>query len=184
MHGLGALLRSCPLGHLQSQNLRFSCRKNASVVTSDMTASAMRSVRKRNVVVLNGRFRPKRSKNGLYHSHTARNGAGNSTGVAPRHPGSLFRPPAHLLAKPRFSPFCLIWGLSLGVSLFAHRARVTAPCAPAGACRPRGATTPARAALRRAEARGPVGSQAATAAAAAARLVAGVQQLPLPLWAM
>jgi hypothetical protein len=29
-----------------------------------------------------------------------------------------------------------------------------------------------------------VGSQAARAAAAAARLVAGVQQLPLPLWAM
>ena len=124
MHGLGARLRSCHLRHLQSQNLRFSCRKNASVVTSDMTASAMRSVRKRNVVVLNGRFRPKRSKNGLHQSHTARTGAGNSTSVAPWHPGSLFRPSAHLLAKPHMSPFCLIWGLSLGVSLFAHRARV------------------------------------------------------------
>ena len=73
------------------------------------------AVRKRKVLVLNGRFRPKRSKNGLYQSHTARTGAGNSTSVALRRPGSLFRPPAHLLAKLHFSPFCLIWGLSLGV---------------------------------------------------------------------
>ena len=82
-----------------------------------VTASAVRSVRKRKVLVLNGRFRPKRSGNGLYQGHTARTGAGDSTNVAPRHPGSLFSPPAHLLAKPHFSPFCLIWGLSLGVSL-------------------------------------------------------------------
>ena len=102
-------------------------RDTPTYMAPKVTASAVRSVRKRNVLVLNDRFRPKRSKNGLYHSHTARNGAGNSTGVAPRHPGSLFRPPAHLLAKPRFSPFCLIWGLSLGVSLSGRARDATRP---------------------------------------------------------
>ena len=129
---------------------RWLCHLSVRVTAVDEVcvrrpASAVRPVRKRKVLVLNGRFRPKRSENGLYQSHTARTGAGNSTSVAPRHPGSLFRPSAHLLAKPHFSPFCLIWGLSLGVSLRLTVARAFR-CAPpgpathsgwAGALRPR-----------------------------------------------
>eukprot|EP01043_Picozoa_sp_COSAG02_P060968 COSAG02_NODE_8082_length_2719_cov_3.547328_5_plen_101_part_00 len=59
----------------------------------------MRLVRKRKVLVLNDRFRPKRPKNGLYQGHTARTSAGNSTNEAFRNPGSLPRPCAHLFTK-------------------------------------------------------------------------------------
>jgi hypothetical protein len=48
-------------------------------VAPKVTASAVRLVRKRKVLALNGQFRPKRPENGLYQGHTARASAGNST---------------------------------------------------------------------------------------------------------
>eukprot|EP01043_Picozoa_sp_COSAG02_P122700 COSAG02_NODE_59626_length_273_cov_4.885057_1_plen_79_part_01 len=51
-------------------------------VASKVTASAVRLVRKRKVLVLNGQSRPKRPKNGLYQGHTARASVGTSTSEA------------------------------------------------------------------------------------------------------
>eukprot|EP01043_Picozoa_sp_COSAG02_P033126 COSAG02_NODE_2248_length_9373_cov_31.225361_2_plen_84_part_00 len=51
-------------------------------VAPKVTASTVRLVQKRKVLVLNGQFRPKRPKNGLYQGHTARANAGNSTSEA------------------------------------------------------------------------------------------------------
>ena len=82
-----------------------------------VAASAVRLVRKRKVLVLNGQFRPKRPENGLYQGHTARASVGNSISEAFQNPGSLLRPCAHLFTKTLFYPFCLIWRLDSGVAL-------------------------------------------------------------------
>jgi hypothetical protein len=99
----------------------------------------VRLVRKRKVLVLNGQFRPKRPKNGLYPGHTARTSVGNSTSGAFRNPGSLPRPCAHLFTKTLFIPICLI-------CMGPHLGRSTHESDRAGGARARGdrATRPPR----------------------------------------
>ena len=77
----------------------------ATYVAPKVAVSAVRLVRKRKVLVLNGQFRPKRSKNGLYQGHTTRTSVGNSTSEVVRNPGSLPRPYAHLFTKTLLIPF-------------------------------------------------------------------------------
>ena len=65
---------------------RLADKALPSYVALKVAASAVRLVRKRKVLVLNGQFRPKRPKNGLYQGHTARTSVGNSTSEAFRKP--------------------------------------------------------------------------------------------------
>jgi hypothetical protein len=96
-------------------------------------------VRKRKVLVLNDRFRPKRPENGLYQGHAARTSFGNSTSEAFRNPGSLPKALRTLIYKNTFYPFCTIWRLDSGVAL-SSAARARGPPRRAAAAAARRAT--------------------------------------------
>ena len=82
--------------------LQIDCaaRSLRTYVAPKVAVSAVRLVRKRKVLVLYGRFRPKRPKNGLCQGHTARTSVDNSTNEAFRNPGSL---PSALVCDGRHS---------------------------------------------------------------------------------
>ena len=86
-------------------------RELRTYVAPKVAVSAVWLVRKRKVLGLNDRFRPKRPKNGLCQGHTARTSVDNSTNEAFRNPGSLPRPCAHLFTKTLLIPFVAMMGL-------------------------------------------------------------------------